>query len=225
LRDWPDWRGQACAIIASGPSTKRAGVELLKDRLPVIAIKRNVELAPWADIVYGCDYPWWRSVRGLPDYHGIKASWSVKACDQWGLKRVEIPDIRGDALLFDKAGTVGAGGNSGFQALNLALQFGADRVLLVGFDMQGEHWYGRNTAMGMNNPTDSNFRRWRAALTGAAPVLAERGVEVVNASPVSDVKSFRRQGVAETLAEWGLACAEASTSDGTREKLTPTLSR
>ena len=26
---WPDWRGQAAAIVASGPSTKDAGVEQL----------------------------------------------------------------------------------------------------------------------------------------------------------------------------------------------------
>ena len=42
--------------------------------------------------------------------------------------------VRENRMLFGETGTVGWGGNSGFQAINLALQFGAARLLLVGFD-------------------------------------------------------------------------------------------
>jgi hypothetical protein len=54
------------------------------------------------------------------------------------------------------AGVVGGGGNSGFQAVNLAAQFGASRIILIGFDMTdrgGKHWYGRNHWPMSNNPT------------------------------------------------------------------------
>ncbi len=205
MPEWPKW--DAVAIIASGPSVKRADVEQLKGRIPVLAIKKNVELAPWADAVYGCDYPWWRSVRGLPDFNGLKMAYAVRACTEFGLTRVLIPDVRSDAIVDGPVGSVGAGGASGFQALNLAVQFGAKRILLIGFDAQGRsglHWYGRNTANGMSNPTDSNFRRWRLAFDAVAPGLNERGVDVVNASTLSDVKGFRRMPVADALAEWGM---------------------
>ena len=210
LPEWPDWTGRTVAILASGPSTKKAGVELLKGRVTTFAIKRNIELTPWAEAVYGCDYPWWKSVRGLPDYKGWKFAYADRACDQFGCKKVQIRDVKADRLLFDEVGSVGAGGNSGFQAFNLALQFGAARILLVGFDYAGEHWYGRNTWQGSGNPSESNFRRWRVTLDNAAPALRERGVEVVNASPNSTVKAYPKQTIAHALDAWGLTESEGA---------------
>lgn len=204
---WPDWAGKACAIIASGPSAKTANVGALKGRLPVLAIKQCIELAPWADVVYGCDGPWWRHVRGLPKFAGLKLCYDAAACDEFRLRKVEIPDKQSNRLLSGKTGVVGAAGNSGFQALNLAVQFGANRILLIGFDVHGrggEHWYGRNNWGFANNPTEDNYRRWRAAFEAAAEDLAARGIEVVNASPLSDLRKFRRMSVEQTLAAWGL---------------------
>lgn len=204
---WPDWTGKAVAIIASGPSTKKADVELLKDRLPVLAVKKNVELAPWAEVVYGCDFPWWKSVRGLPDFKGLKLSYDPRTHAADGVQKVDI-SLKDDRILAEKVGLIGAGGNSGFQALNLAVQFGAKRVLLIGFDMQdrsGVHWYGRNNWQSGNNPSESNFRRWRAAFQAAVPDLEKLGVEVINASPVTDLTCFPRRGVADTLKQWGLS--------------------
>ncbi|MCW5758910.1 MAG: hypothetical protein KIS90_03985 [Phenylobacterium sp.] len=208
VKAWPDWSGRAVAIVASGPSAKTAGVALLKGRLPVVAIKKCVELAPWADAVYGCDLPWWRSVRGLPDFKGQRWSYMPQVAAEWGGRQVLIPDHAiSNALRFDEVGTVGCGGNSGFQALNLVSQMGATRVLLIGFDIHdrgGVHWYGRNAWQGGGNPSDYQFRRWSAAFETASRQLAERGVEVVNASPHSDIRGFRKAGVAETLQAWGL---------------------
>ena len=194
------------AIIASGPSARSAGVGELKSRIPVVAIKRNVELAPWADAVYGCDFPWWRSVQGLPAYPGRKWAHDQRACDRYGARKVKVA-IDANALMFDETGHVGSGGNSGFHALNLVAQLGADRILLVGFDVHdraGVHWYGRNTALGMSNPMESNFRRWRGAFETAARQLSERGVQVINASPISDIKGFERADLGEALGAWGL---------------------
>lgn len=211
---WPDWKSEAAAIIAAGPSVKAADVALLSGRLRVVAIKRSVELAPFADAVYGCDEAWWRSVRGLQNFTGFKAGWSRLACDRWRLAKVDIrePHATSNALLFDRPGEVGGGGNSGFQALNLVAQWGADRILLIGFDCHdrgGAHWYGRNMAQGQSNPTEGvtpndGFRRWRTAFATAAEQLKERGVEVVNASPSSTIAGFRRQGIEATLKGWRL---------------------
>lgn len=208
MTDWPDWTGRAVAIVASGPSARAAGVDRLKGLMPVLAIKRSWELAPFAEAVYCCDGAWWRSVNGLPEFGGLKLSYEPAACDAYRLKRVFIPQKLSNALAFEEVGVVGAGGNSGFQALNLAAQWGATRILGVGFDCHdrgGPHWYGRNTAMNMTNPDEDNFRRWRLAFDGAAKDLNERGIEFVNASPTSTLKAFRRLTIEETLCEWGLA--------------------
>lgn len=188
------------AIIASGPSAKKADLTLLRGRARVIAIKQNVDLCPWADIVYGCDAAWWRHRRGLPEFGGVKVCWAGN-----GIPKTEYPDIRrveialGQGLkkysedLQAQPGTVGGGGNSGFQAINLALQFGARRIILIGFDMNdrgGKHWYGRNHWPSANNPDDSCFLRWIANLSKAAPVLQSLGVDVVNTSPDSALRCF-----------------------------------
>lgn len=204
---WKDWRGQAAAIIASGPSAKHAKVSALRDRMRVVAIKECHELAPWADVVYGCDRMWWRDARGLPDYSGLKVAQAAEL-------KTSFPDIQiikvrtdKDEILLAEPGVLGSGGNSGFQALNLVAQFGATRILLIGFDMhdrEGVHWYGRSNGMGRSNPTELNFPRWRAAFANVAPFFERQGIDVVNASKISDLKCFRRLSVLETLDAWSL---------------------
>jgi hypothetical protein len=110
-------------------------------------------------------------------------------------------------MLFDDPGVVGSGGNSGFQALNIAAQFGANRILLIGFDMHaanGVHWYGANRWKDANNPLDHNYVRWRGALGKQARVLAAMGVDVVNASMDSALVCFRKCSIDEALSGWGL---------------------
>lgn len=204
---WPDWRGECVAIVASGPSAKGAGVEKLRNRIHVIAIKENVNLCPWADVVYGCDAAWWNHRRGLPEFAGLKLTWggdaAHRAPDYPGLEKIRI-EVKVDRLLFGEVGLVGAGGNSGFQALNLATQFGATAILLLGFDLQGGHWYGRNNWANANNPDASNFPRWRRAFEAAAPDLKKSGIDVVNASPSSTLNCFPKMSVDDALRRWGL---------------------
>lgn len=206
--NWPDWTGQPVAIVASGPTTRRTrGLELLQGRVVTFVVKRNIELCPWAAAVYGCDCPWWRSVDGLTGFAGHRFAYDAKARDRYGCTKIEIPDTHDDRILMDEIGTVGSGGNSGFQALNLAVQFGARRIILAGFDMHergGAHWYGRNMSQGMGNPGPGNFRRWIKAFDGAAPALRDLGCEVINASPDSALRGFRKAGIATALIEWGV---------------------
>ncbi|OBQ68930.1 hypothetical protein EFV37_29265 [Mesorhizobium loti] len=160
-------------------------------------------------MVYGCDGPWWKHRKGLPDFHGLKICWASNGLEGFpDIRRVKIAASGGNRYLDDlqmKIGTVGAGGNSGFQALNLAVQFGAKRILLVGFDMtdrNGIHWYGRNTWHGANNPNESNFRRWIEAFDKAAPVLSAMGVQVINTFQGSAMRCFPRRSIEDMLAEW-----------------------
>lgn len=204
---FPDWTGECVAIVASGPSTRKQDVALLRDRIHVIAIKKNIELCPWADAVYGCDGAWWRSVRGLPDYKGLKMSWEEGGCRSFpDIKPVRIVKTD-DRILTECPGAVGSGGNSAFQALNLAAQFGATGILGIGFDMTdrgGAHWYGRNNWLGANNPSDNNFERWVRSFEAAAPVLAAMNIDFVNASPASALRCFRRASIEQALSDWGL---------------------
>jgi hypothetical protein len=217
ISDWyPDWSGRAAAIIASGPSAKKADIGSLRGKMPVLAIKENVELAPWADVVYGCDAAWWKFRAGLPKYTGIKVTWDGASLPGYQINRVALDrsqdriypvERRQYRMLFDTPGVIGGGGNSGFQAVNLAAQFGATKLLLIGFDMHdrsGVHWYGRNGWNGGGNPDESCFGRWRRDFDRAAIDLEMRGVEVINVAPHTALTCFRRATIDQALAGWGL---------------------
>lgn len=163
---------------------------------------------PWADVAYGCDAAWWVHRRGLPDFKGLKIAWDDHV-------RPHFPDIelikiretarstRGkpeyvDQLIVDEPGTVGSGRNSGFQALNLAVQFGCTKIVLVGFDLSGTHYYGRNNWLRAGNPDEYQFDRCRKAYAANVGTLANVGVDVVNASAASTLTCFRKI----TLADW-----------------------
>ena len=215
--DWfPDWRGKACAIVASGRSAKTARLDLIRGRMPVIAIKEcAVDLCPWADVAYGCDGPWWKHRRGLPGFKGLKIAWApaVSAAypDVQTIKVKELPKpLRGedrsyvDRILTEEPGMIGSGRNSAFQALNLAVQFGANRVMLVGLDLHGKHYYGRNEWPKAGNPDELQFERCIRAFNDNAPLLKSLGVDVVNVSDRSALKCFRQSSIEQTIADWSL---------------------
>lgn len=212
LELWPDWSGEIAAVIASGPSANQADVDKLRGRARVLAIKQSIELCPWADAVYGCDAHWWQYRRGLPEFNGLKISHrkpgvtldpSIRLIDiETSQDKIYPVELRKYRMQFDKTGLIGNGGNSGYQAVNLAAQFGAYRIILVGFDMhdRGElHWYGRNNWRSASNPDETNFCRWRVALGDAAKHLAQRGVEVINTSPNSKLDCFPKMTVEQAL--------------------------
>lgn len=206
---WLDWRDRTVAIVASGPSTKPKHVAQLEGRLPVIAIKENYDIIPSAEVVYGCDRAWWINSLGLPKYKGLKVTATAAVTTEYpDVRLVKVTPFKEDDKIFTaEPGVIGSGGNSGFQALNLAVQFGATRILLVGFDMNQStdlHWYGRNRGAGRSNPTEFNFVRWRRAYDTAAVTLQRLGVEVVNASALTSLRCFPIATIENTLRKWGL---------------------
>lgn len=181
----PDWSGLTAVVVASGPSAKEAPLHRLRGVARFLAVNESWRLCPWADALYACDGAWWRRNGGVPEFAGLKFTYEVAAARQFGLERVAID--RSNHAILAGGDAVGDGGNSGFQALNLAINWGAKRILLVGFDMSlaaGEHWHGRHAA-GLNNPRQHNIKRWLSA-DWSAP----EGVEVVNCNPESALGAY-----------------------------------
>lgn len=205
---WPGWQGECCAIVAGGPSVKKMDLSVLKERIHVIAIKESVEKCPWAEVCYGCDAAWWLHRKGLPQFRGIKIFHGVGAANRWAdLHRAEIV-MGDDRMLVEHPLKLGNGGNSGFQALNLAVQFGATDIILIGYDCQSHgndlHWYGRNTWLNASNPMQSNYNRWKKGFEIAKRDIDKMGVTVVNASAESELKCFRKTALSDIMREWGL---------------------
>lgn len=94
--------------------------------------------------------------------------------------------------------TVYQGGNSGHQAICLAVLFGAKRIVLIGFDMdnsRGAHFHGPHPA-GMANGDPRTFIKHFDKL---APQLVKAGVECVNASAATALQCFPRVDLATVL--------------------------
>lgn len=200
--DWfPDWSGETCAIIACGPSAKDYDLNVLKGRVRCIAINNSWKLVPWADILYGCDGAWWRKYEGVPEFKGLKITLHNGVATHFNLKLVSEVKSRFD-LIIDHPGCVGSGGNSGFHSVNLAVQFGCKKIILVGYDMsldQGFHWFGKHPS-GMNNPGATSLDRWRERLDNVSKQLKGLGITVINTSLKSALRNYKKQSLIDALA-------------------------
>lgn len=196
--EWaPDWTGETCVIVAAGPSAKDARLDLVRGRAKVLAINESWRLCPWADALYAHDYSWWS--RSAPDFGGLKITGQERAAREFGLEHVKVRS-QVHTISLDP-GEVGSGGNSGFQGLNLAVLFGASRIVLVGFDMrwsEGLHWHGRHPK-GLNNPSAELVETWRKRLDAVAPALRGMGVEILNASPSSALTAYSMADLGEVF--------------------------
>lgn len=199
----PAWRGDCAVILGSGPSAAGAELELANRgrRIRVIAVNDSWRLCPDADVAYACDGAWWKARQGLSAFQGLRLTHDAAACLVYpGLRQVGIARGR-DEILVETPGILGDGGNSGFQAINLAVQCGATKLILVGFDMRldlGVHWHGKH-GRGLNNPTAINLAKWRGIIDGCAPQLAELGVCVINTSAVSALEAYPKLSLTEAL--------------------------
>lgn len=192
-----DWSDKPVVIVASGETAKYECLADARQTHRTIAINNSWQLAPWSDILYAHDYSWWKNNNGLLDFSGQKICGNTHYGykEEWNLLRVQT-EPRTDKILYEPAGRFGFGRNSGFWALNLAVQLKAQRIILVGFDMQGSHWHPDHSG---RNPTPHAMQSWIKSFEGSAPELETRGIDVINTSPRSAINCFRRETFQESI--------------------------
>lgn len=168
-----DWRGEIVVVIASGPSARDADLDLVRGKAKTIVVNNSWRLAPWADVLFACDRKWWEEHRCVPEFKGVKLAGTTAV---EGVKRVRI-----------------SGRNSGLQAINVAVQFGARRIILVGFDMNPDlpvHWHPPHPDR-LGNPNAERMQIWRREMERCAPEFMQRGVDVVNSCETSMLAGYR----------------------------------
>lgn len=169
-------------------------------RCRVIAVNNNWRRLPKADVLYAADGHWWRYYLGdlAPIFPGELWTSDASAAREMGLCYVRT---RGGRGLSRDPTLVHSGGNSGYQAINIAFHFGARRILLVGYDMQrtgGEaHWHGDHPD-GWGNSTTPE--KWVPKFADLATDLAAEAVSVANCSIASALQCFQRSDLKEALA-------------------------
>ena len=199
----PRWHdGRTVIVAAPGPSLTAEVAEHLRNHT-VLVIKQAYRLVPWAEVMYGCDAKFWQREAGCPDYKGERWSSHDNSSNQ---KLASARDY-GVKLCNGKAGTrfsldpnaIHYGSNSGFQAINLTILFGATYIVLVGFDMKlvnGQRYFDPPHPTQRSTPGYDKF----------APVfeLAARHlpptIKIVNATPGSALKAFPMMELDNALA-------------------------
>lgn len=182
------WPGRTVAVIATGQSLTREQVEQVRD-LPCVVVNDAWRLAPWAGVLYAADARWWRANPEALAFAG------TKVCAQpnrpQGVEYMRHSGVGGfdpDPLY------VRTGGNSGYQAVHVAIHTGAARILLLGFDMHGTHFFGPHRK-GLKNTPPSDHAKWAKRFPG----LIGHGAEIVNCTPGSAIECFPRMSITEAL--------------------------
>lgn len=164
----------------------------------VLAVNCTWQLVPWAHALYAGDLQWWaRYADTLCGFAGERWTRDEAAALRYRLRRVRIRDGQG---LCRELGCVNAGGNSGYQAVNLAYHFGAQRIVLLGFDMHrnsGGHWHEEHE--GMLSAPATHMPVWRRSFEALAFDLKVEGVEVLNATEGSALTCFPRRSLRDCL--------------------------
>ena len=164
----------------------QSDVNYCKDKGTVIVINNTYKLAPWADILWGCDQIWWKLTPDAMNFKGQKHSLEYK-------KVITHQSKYGDGLGLD---LIHCGGNAGYQCINYAYLQGAKEIVLLGFDMHGEHWHGKHKT-GLSNIHD--FKKWIENFKQLAIDLKERNIKVINCTPKTKLKWFDQKPLRQTI--------------------------
>lgn len=181
--------------IASGPSLTREQTDLVGLRhkfggFKVIAVSDSWKWARYANYIYACDRRWWDAY-----YHDVRTLTDAKlyTMDRGAAVEHKLNWIESDKMHgLGRNGKIAHGQHSGYQAINLAYLLGAKKILLLGYDCRyiddKRHFFGDHPkGWGNANRTQAWIHNYKTL----APELEKEGVEVINCSPGTAIKSFK----------------------------------
>lgn len=186
-RDWP---GEVAVILAGGPSVLNQDLSPLAGRR-VIAINSAWHTYPKADVLFGADARWWREFK--PGFPGLCISTGPT-----GSPRVKVLEkVLPDRLATDP-GKVALRKSSVTGAINIAVHFGAAKIVLLGVDGRlapdgKRHNHGEVYPWALRDGCFAEHAAEFRQIAGSVPV------PVINCSPVSDLDVWPRMTLEDAL--------------------------
>ena len=198
--------------LASGPSLNQDQIDKISEEKKIIVIGVNDNWR-WkrrdgsyiCDHIYAADVEFWQKyicemesidqVKKIPKWIPIKKDYAKKHENMYC-----VPCKHRDGLGIDD--TLHCGSHSGYQAVNLAYKLGAKKIILLGYDMKvgsdGKVHHFGDHPKGLRN-TPNKYHVWAEKYKVLANDLQKHGVDIVNCSPETSIKSVRRESLDDVL--------------------------
>jgi hypothetical protein len=209
----------AVIIIAGGPSLTKADVELCeKSGLPMMGINNAYLITDKLKYHYACDTKWWKwaysAGEDAPPYppqdytkkFSLQREFNPKSREKnidpgWpGVFQMRMAERQGLSTTWPY---VCWGGNSGYQAINLAYLLGYKRIILLGYDMKPNgkqsHWHKDHIFSGSTNPCKGTFIRWLMDFQALAGSINKTDATVVNATRSTALDCFPKMPLEDAL--------------------------
>lgn len=189
--------------VTSGASTPRAYSEYLTPlhSRHVIGINNAYMMGNWIQVEFFGDNSWYLfHRRALAQFPGMKVSCAprfAKDGNEEGVKYL-AKDRKHRRGITSDTSKVGWNNNSGAAAISLARHFGVVRIYLLGFDMRRMEGHGHWHAP--HNEKDAlPFGRHLKGFPFIGSDARKMGIEILNVSPDSAIKSFKKVKLLEVL--------------------------
>jgi hypothetical protein len=155
----------------------------------MIVVNDAYRLAPWADHLHACDIQWWRwHHEEACQFAGVKTALEDPAAEYPGVNLLNNTGVEG---YDERAWCCRTGCNGGYQAVHIAMHYGAKRILLLGMDHRvvgdKSHFFGDHP-----NNVRSEYAPWHFRWMTLLDPLEERGIEIINCTPGSALTVFPR---------------------------------
>jgi len=173
--------------IATGPSLTLQQIDTARDKgFTLFACNNAIFQAPDADLLYGCNHEWWAyywdDVKNLP-------------CEKWTTSTIAatthginwIAERHAPGLSTDPK-VIHHGHGSGYSLVSMAFRAGADRIVLLGYDLK----YAPDYDPANRDPGSSHrhfFGEYPESMRHWPSVKVEKGVHVELRDLYGEIKS------------------------------------
>lgn len=184
---WPD---RTVYVLGGGPSLKGFYFNSLKGERVIAVNNAYMDArAPWAPVMYFMDWGWYNvHKKKLAVWKGLKVTVCDKCKDEPGIRVLKWRNRMG---LDDDPRFITRGTCAGFGAISLAAKLGANKIILLGFDMRkvdGEHNYHNEHKRTVNDEIYKN--NFIKPFQSLLEPIQEQGIEIINATPGSELPFF-----------------------------------
>lgn len=202
-----DWDKKPVVIVGGGPSLRGFDFNRLRDRYTVLCVNASMFDVPFAAAGFSLDLRairmWWPRLLTLEidQFYAVDRKW-LPGVSGGPSPRMRFLLRRQDRDFSTANGYITAGGTSGFGAMNLAVQRGARKIILLGYDYGGRGgvWHHNESHYSFKQQQDdAQWQQWARNFDRPAYFLRRAGVEVVNCSPDSAITAFPKSAIDEVI--------------------------